>query len=709
MGGGSKKAAAAKMGAKGGKSAGKRMAAKITSSEDRDTTTPQPAPQPITAPSTPSPKAAASPLLRKTGLVRIDAALQNVSKSIGRVKGNFQTSKEYDKELDDKKKQARVSRTRQKQERRLEVPAIITGILSGVGRATAPVMDRIKNFFLQILIGSIVLFLKRNFEQIKEKLEEFAEDFKEAFDYVNEKFIQPIWNMAKAIVGPVVDIVAKFVNIPNFEGEENKISKQINEILLQVPIFGDEVRKIQKSLNDLKQKIPKDDLKEAEKEAREQQQSLPPSARPPSTRPAGGGQQTTTTSSTPPAERTTQQTRPSTGSGGAPSGDYETKLAKVLGNYEGLRLEAYPDANYGWEIPTIGIGATKYPPGFRLQGKVKKGDVITEEEAYMIKAHDIKEHRQRLLNEIPVEVYNKLPDGVKAALESKVFNYGSLGGTLAKLVTQASKTGNYEPVANYFRNVLAKHNNGINSWRRNDEADMIMSGRSKRVGVDFGTQAQVRPPATRPVVGQQPRVSSDAVVQYITGDRSYKGGFGQDSFVDTAGHGGGNYHEHISFKDRATAVAAYKFLTSKGITVTEFEGYGRVGKHSPRGGHFGPVGGDPTYNDDTDGVAFDIPLYPNIVAKGPQDNRAGEEAFSKKIRTLLREFMSSGNEPDAGLSRSASYEKPAPTVVVAPNTGSGRDGSFGSGTSGKGMPSNPPTQGSVNNSWWSKLSNIRLF
>jgi len=162
------------------------------------------------------------------------------------------------------------------------------------------------------------------------------------------------------------------------------------------------------------------------------------------------------------------------------------KFAAVLGNYEGLRLEAYADANYGWEIPTIGIGATYYPAGFRLSGKVKRGDTITEKEAYEIKAKHIIEHRQRLVNELgSADLYNKVPNNVKVALESKVFNYGELGDTLKGIVKSSIASGDYKSVASHFRNRLAKHNGGINSWRRNDEAGIIETGKSKRTGVEF--------------------------------------------------------------------------------------------------------------------------------------------------------------------------------------------------------------------------------
>lgn len=166
-------------------------------------------------------------------------------------------------------------------------------------------------------------------------------------------------------------------------------------------------------------------------------------------------------------------------------GNYSIKLAKLLANYEGIRENAYKDAIHGWKVPTIGIGATYYPKGFRLSGKVKKGDKITKEEAYWIKSKHIDEHRERLYREVGKAEYQKLPDNVKAPLESKVFNYGSLGSTLVNLIKEANKSKDYSKIAAYFKNTLAKHNNRVNDWRRNDEAGIIETGKSKRVGIAF--------------------------------------------------------------------------------------------------------------------------------------------------------------------------------------------------------------------------------
>jgi len=162
-----------------------------------------------------------------------------------------------------------------------------------------------------------------------------------------------------------------------------------------------------------------------------------------------------------------------------PAGRLESEnklLLDVLGNYEGLRLDAYPDANYGWGLPTIGFGATK------IDGRpVKRGDKITKEKAFEMKNKDVIEHTQRARKQIGNNL-DKLPPHVRVPLLSLIFNYGSYDDETVKLIKQGVKTKNYSPLAEYIKTVLGEHNGGVNRWRREDEANIIKTGVSKRLG-----------------------------------------------------------------------------------------------------------------------------------------------------------------------------------------------------------------------------------
>ena len=96
-------------------------------------------------------------------------------------------------------------------------------------------------------------------------------------------------------------------------------------------------------------------------------------------------------------------------------------------------------------------------------------------------------------------------------------------------------------------------------------------------------EAQSSRPTPPAQVAPTSAPSSAAIVQYITGDKTYKGGLGQDSYVDVQVMvlrklTTNTYH----LKTEPQAVRAYKFLTSRGIQVTEFEGYTPVGSHSAK-------------------------------------------------------------------------------------------------------------------------------
>jgi len=110
-----------------------------------------------------------------------------------------------------------------------------------------------------------------------------------------------------------------------------------------------------------------------------------------------------------------------------------------------------------------------------------------------------------------------------------------------------------------------------------------------------------------------------SVAEYITGDPNTP--FGR---FDRAGHGlQSNYHDHIAFRDRNTAIRAYKFFQSKGIQVTEFKGFDPVGGHASGSYHYS-------------GLAFDVPgaQWGGSGAIGARDY-----AGSAKVRRTLKEFL----------------------------------------------------------------------
>ena len=120
---------------------------------------------------------------------------------------------------------------------------------------------------------------------------------------------------------------------------------------------------------------------------------------------------------------------------------------------------------------------------------------------------------------------------------------------------------------------------------------------------------------------------SGSLAEYITGDPNTP--FGR---FDKSGHGTtANYHDHIGFKDRNTAVRAYNFFKTKGIQVTEFKGYDAVGGHASGSLHYS-------------GLAFDVP-----GAQWGGSGAIGQREYqgSNKVRNVLKQFLGGKTSPMA--------------------------------------------------------------
>lgn len=132
--------------------------------------------------------------------------------------------------------------------------------------------------------------------------------------------------------------------------------------------------------------------------------------------------------------------------------------------------------------------------------------------------------------------------------------------------------------------------------------------------------------------------------QYLTGDPASPS---YDYWHGTVS----NYHDHLAFKDRDTAVRAYNFLKSKDIDVTELQGVD--------GGVTGPHSGAGSLHHS--GLAFDVPGY-QWQGSGP----IGEREFngSRRVRQLMNEFFKQEIERDR--KKTAPKPQPKPKLKGTP-------------------------------------------
>ena len=70
---------------------------------------------------------------------------------------------------------------------------------------------------------------------------------------------------------------------------------------------------------------------------------------------------------------------------------------KLIKEFEGVHLSAYPDPLHGWDVATIGYGTTRYPDG----RKVQRGDKITVIDADQLLALEVERIAAKLRNSVP--------------------------------------------------------------------------------------------------------------------------------------------------------------------------------------------------------------------------------------------------------------------------------------------------------------------
>jgi GH24 family phage-related lysozyme (muramidase) len=102
---------------------------------------------------------------------------------------------------------------------------------------------------------------------------------------------------------------------------------------------------------------------------------------------------------------------------------------------------------------------------------VKPGMVITRADAERDLNRRIGEFQSGIVRDVGPDAWGAMPAAAKAALTSVAYNYGSLPGP----VVNAIKSGDLAQVSEAVRG-LQGHNKGINARRRNEEADIILSG-----------------------------------------------------------------------------------------------------------------------------------------------------------------------------------------------------------------------------------------
>jgi GH24 family phage-related lysozyme (muramidase) len=113
---------------------------------------------------------------------------------------------------------------------------------------------------------------------------------------------------------------------------------------------------------------------------------------------------------------------------------------KLIKEFEGVHLSAYPDPLHGWDVATIGYGTTRYPDG----RKVQRGDKITVIDANQLLDVEVERIAEKLRSSVPF--WGAMSGNKQCALISFAYNlgagfYGSAGFETISKRLEGAQTG----------------------------------------------------------------------------------------------------------------------------------------------------------------------------------------------------------------------------------------------------------------------------
>ena len=115
-----------------------------------------------------------------------------------------------------------------------------------------PFIDTIKNFFTNILLGGIVVWLTKNIEKVVEEIEKFVEKIEGVFEKLNKFIFKPIFEAGKFLVDVTWPIIDGILKSPPVDAAVEEIKRVIGEIEKFIP----GLESIKSEFEKLKSKLP---------------------------------------------------------------------------------------------------------------------------------------------------------------------------------------------------------------------------------------------------------------------------------------------------------------------------------------------------------------------------------------------------------------------------------------------------------------------
>lgn len=278
---------------------------------------------------------------------------------------------------------------------------------------------------------------------------------------------------------------------------------------------------------------------------------------------------------------------------------YEQALSQVDGEYQ--RLLTYQPNRTRVTIAAYGSGLTGGVPAKRQRGKVNTAGEIMS--TFLAAGGDQKQ--AVLMTAIAMAESSGRQDAARSDTDVHGWfqvRYPVHVDKLKKLGIN-SRAELLDPMNNTKAALAILKSQGLGAW------EAYTNGAYKQ----FLPQAEAAMQSFGSSPWRQGSTMNFNVVQYLTGDKSYRNPNNPNQFYYAADHGGSNYHEHVGFRSREDRDRAIAVLRKQGIKI----GSMNDGVHASGSLHY-------------EDRAVDLPM-PHHIAPGSRE----EQAYSRRVRQIL--------------------------------------------------------------------------
>ena len=184
----------------------------------------------------------------KSSLVSLQKGLEGITKNL---KGLVKQKEKGDKEKKNRRRKVNKSLKEMGMEKISGVYSISKSIVNKI-----PFIDRIKKFFVNVLLGSIVTWLINNFETVVKVFTDIVKKIKEVFDLLNKYIFTPIFEVGKFLVKTIWPIIEGIMKLPPVDGAIKEIEKLMGEFEKLIPGFKSAKTDLERKKAELEGKDP---------------------------------------------------------------------------------------------------------------------------------------------------------------------------------------------------------------------------------------------------------------------------------------------------------------------------------------------------------------------------------------------------------------------------------------------------------------------